>query len=327
MAKVAVAQLGTVYNDTPATIHRIIKYLEKAAEQRVELCLFPEALIGGYPKDSNFGCSIGRRSKEGREAFRQYFENSIEPDGPELREIADVAARYTIDVVVGAIERDGGTLYCTVFFVGSDGTIRGKRRKLLPTASERLVWGFGDGSTLDVVHMRTGCVGAVICWENYMPMLRMTQYSQGVQIYCAPTADDRETWLPTMRHIAMEGRCFVLTTCQVLNRNDLPEDYLDSGNFKANEVMMKGGGAIISPLGEVLAGPTWNNEDLIVADIDFGEITEAKLDFDAVGHYARPDVFQLSINKRENRPVVDSPSLGTLSTIPSSRDAEEYHDL
>jgi nitrilase len=162
-----------------------------------------------------------------------------------------------------------------VLFFAPDGSLAGKHRKLMPTAMERLIWGFGDGSTLPVIETGFGRTGAVICWENYMPLLRAAMYAKGVQIYCAPTVDDRETWLPTMRHIALEGRCFVLSACQ---RTDL----------------IRGGSVIVGPLGQVLAGPNYEGECLLTAEIDTGETAEGKFDLDVSGHYARPDVFRLT---------------------------------
>jgi nitrilase len=221
--------------------------------------------------------------------------------------MAKLAREHRLHLVVGVIERDGGTLYCTVLFFGEDGTFLGKHRKLMPTAAERLVWGFGDGSTLPVFDTRLGRLGAVICWENYMPMLRMAMYSKGVQLYCAPTADDRETWLPTLRHIALEGRCFVLSSCQVLRRSDLPADIPNALGEAPQTLLMRGGSCIIDPAGKVLAGPVFEEEAILCAELDLDEIARGKYDFDVAGHYSRPDVFQLSVNERPQKPVVPGP--------------------
>jgi nitrilase len=166
----------------------------------------------------------------------------------------------------------------------------------MPTAAERLVWGFGDGSTMPVFGTPIGRIGAAICWENYMPMMRMHMYSQEVQIYCAPTADDRETWQSTVRHIALEGRCFVLSANQFARRSDYPEDYPATQGDDPQTVMSRGGSCIIDPLGRVLAGPLYNCSGIISADLDLDEIARGKFDFDVVGHYARPDVFRLVVN-------------------------------
>ena len=173
----------------------------------------------------------------------------------------------------------------------------------MPTAAERLVWGFGDGSTLTVVDTRIGRLGAVICWENYMPMLRMAMYAKGVQLYCAPTADDRETWVPTMRHVALEGRCFVLTACQVLRRSDMPADIPNALGDAPGTPLMRGGSCIIDPAGRVLAGPAFDEEAILTDELDLDQIARGKYDFDVVGHYARPDVFQLSVDERPKNPI------------------------
>jgi nitrilase len=209
-----------------------------------------------------------------------------------------------VHLVIGVIERDIGTLYCTILFFASDGAFLGKHRKLMPTAMERLIWGFGDGSTLPVYDTPLGKLGAVICWENYMPLLRMAMYAKGIQLYCAPTADDRDTWMPTMQHVALEGRCFVLTACQHLRRGDCPADYAGVMGDDPASVLMRGGSAIVSPLGQILAGPVFNREIILTAEIDLSEIARGKYDFDVVGHYARPDVFRLHVNEKPAPPVV-----------------------
>lgn len=201
------------------------------------------------------------------------------------------------------MERDGGTLYCTVLFFGPDGRYLGKHRKLMPTASERLIWGSGDGSTLPIIETDIGRVGAVICWENYMPLLRTAMYAKGVEIYCAPTADGRETWLSTVRHIAQEGRCFVLSCNQYARRSDYPADYPTEFGDEPDKVLSRGGSCIIGPLGQILAGPDYEREVILTADINLDEITRARLDFDAVGHYARPDVFQLTVDEASRSAV------------------------
>ena len=205
---------------------------------------------------------------------------------------------------MGLVERDAGTLYCSVVFISAQGEILGKHRKLMPTAMERLTWGFGDGSTLTVVETELARTGAVICWENYMPLLRMSMYAKGVQLYCAPTVDDRDSWLPSMQHIALEGRCFVLSACQYALRSDYPEDYDCIQGDDPDTLLIGGGSCIISPLGEVLAGPLRGEAGLLYTDIDLSLISQGKYDLDVVGHYARPDVFQLSVNSSAQQAVV-----------------------
>jgi len=206
--------------------------------------------------------------------------------------------------VLGVIEREHGTCYCTVLFFAPDGRLLGKHRKLMPTALERMIWGCGDGSTLTVVDSPYGRIGAVICWENYMPMLRMAMYSKDVVLYCAPTADDRDTWLSSMQHIALEGRCFVLTACQFLRKKDFPGTVRVSLGDSPDAVLMRGGSAIISPLGKVLAGPHFDGETILTASLDLQDIGRGKFDFDVVGHYSRPDVFRLIVNEAPTTAVL-----------------------
>jgi nitrilase len=293
----AVAQTASVLLDTPATMDRAFTLMAEAAKQGAQLLVFPEAFIGGYPKGADFHIYLGGRTPQGRSEFKQYFDAAVTVDGPEIARLAKAAVQHKMYVVTGIIERDGGTLYCTAVYLGPDGRILGKHRKLMPTALERLVWGFGDGSTIEAVDTPYGKLGAVICWENYMPALRMAMYQQRVAIYCAPTADDRDTWQSTMQHIALEGRCFVLSACQHLRRSQFPADRMNNRLPEAPDtVLMRGGSMIIDPLGKMLAGPVYNEDALLTAELDMSIIPMAQMDFDAVGHYARPDVFSLHVN-------------------------------
>jgi len=293
----AVAQTASVLLDTPATVERALALMADAAGRGVQLLVFPEAFIGGYPKGADFHIYLGARTPQGRAEFKRYFDAAVAVDGPEIAQLAKAAARHKMYAVVGIIERDGGTLYCTAVYLGPDGAILGKHRKLMPTALERLVWGFGDGSTLAAVDTPYGKLGAVICWENYMPALRMAMYQQRVALYCAPTADDRDSWACTMQHIALEGRCFVLSACQHLRRAQFPADRMNNRLPEAPDtVLMRGGSMIIDPLGKVLAGPVYNEDALLTAELDMSLVPMAQMDFDAVGHYARPDVFSLRVN-------------------------------
>jgi nitrilase len=247
---------------------------------------------------------VGARDPVGREEFRLYLDAAIAVPGPQTQRLGEAAAAHDCFVVMGVIERELGTCYCTVLFFGPDGTLLGKHRKLMPTALERMIWGFGDGSTLTAVDSPYGRIGAVICWENYMPMLRMAMYAKGVALYCAPTADDRDTWLPSMQHVALEGRCFVLTACQFIRKNDFPPTVRVALGDTPDAVLMRGGSAIVSPLGKVLAGPHFGSETILTADLDLAEIGRGKFDFDVVGHYSRPDVFQLVVNEAPLAAVV-----------------------
>ena len=280
--RAAVVQAGSILFDLEATLAKAEGLTGEAAAAGAKVILFPEAFLGGYPKGADFGARVGSRSAEGRALFRRYFESAIDVPGPATTRIGEAAKAAGAWVAMGAIEREGGTLYCTVLFFAPDGRLAGKHRKLMPTAMERLIWGFGDATTLECVETPYGRMGAAICWENYMPLLRAHLYAQGVQLYCAPTVDDRETWAVTMRHVALEGRCFVLSACQWVAGASVSES-------------IGGGSLIVGPLGKVLAGPSRDGECVLTADLDSGEIAEGKFDLDVAGHYARPDVFQLTV--------------------------------
>jgi nitrilase len=295
--KVAVVQAGSFVFDTTRTLGRVSTYCEEAADSRARLVVFPEAFLGGYPKGTDFGARVGSRSSEGRDEFRRYWESAIEIPGEEVTTLGNVAKRHHIDLVMGVVEREGGTLYCSVVFLGPDGALRGKHRKLMPTASERLVWGLGDGSTMPAIPAGFGTLGAAICWENYMPLFRMAMYAKGVNIWCAPTVDDREGWQATMRHIALEGRCFVLSACQYLRRSQCPEAYNAIQGNSPDTVLIRGGSVIISPLGDVLAGPLLGDEGVLTAELATEDVVRGKFDLDVTGHYARPDIFRMSVDE------------------------------
>ncbi len=303
----AVIQAGGVLFDTPRTLAQLGDRAADAAASGARLAVFPEAYLGGYPKGVDFGARIGSRTPEGREWFRRYFECAVDKNGPELAQVAEIARKTGMFIVLGAIERAGHTLFCAVFTFGPDGILRGHRRKLMPTAMERLIWGFGDGAHLSAVETPWGALNAAICWENYMPALRGHFYAQGVSLYCAPTVDDREIWGPSMRMIAVEGRCFVLSACQYLRRGDAPADYHPVQGEAPETPLIRGGSVIVNPMGEILAGPVFDKEAVLSAEIDPAAIIRGKFDLDAAGHYARPDIFALRVNTRPQIPVMVDP--------------------
>jgi nitrilase len=306
--RVAVVQAAPVLFDREATVEKTRRLTAEAAGQGAQLILFPEAFIPAYPRGLTFGTVVGSRKPEGRRTWEVYWANAVELSGPATDALAAAARAANAYLVVGVIERDSqfsrGTLYCTLLYFGPDGRLLGKHRKLKPTAAERLVWGEGDGSTLTVIDTKFGRVGGLICWENYMPLARMVMYAKGVEIYLAPTADSRDTWQATLRHVACEGRCFVLGCNQYVTKTMYPADLPGIEELASQpEVMCRGGSAIISPLGDVIAGPLYDAEGILYADLDLAEVARGKFDFDVVGHYARPDIFQLSVNERLLLPV------------------------
>jgi nitrilase len=298
MAKLtaAVVQAAAPLFDTRAALSRAESLIREA---RAEVVVLPEAFLGGYPKGLDFDITVGRRTDAGRELFRRYLEAAIEIPGPEVDALAAVTRDLRCHAVVGAVERRGATLYCVALFFGPTGYL-GLHRKLMPTAAERYLWGQGDGSTLPVIDTGAARLGAAICWENYMPLFRTTMYAKGVDLWCAPTVDDRDQWQASMRHVALEGRCFVLSANQFLRREGVPAELhrQDMG-----PVLINGGSVIVSPLGEVLAGPLRDCEGILTAELDLDDLPRARFDFDAVGHYARPDVFSLRVDETARNAV------------------------
>jgi nitrilase len=299
----AVVQASPVVFDRERTLDKVHALAGEAARRGARLVVFPEAFVSAYPRGLDFGAYVGGRTDEGREDFRRYWESSVDVPGPAVDRLARAARSHDVYLVVGVVERDGGTLYCCVLFFAPDGRYLGKHRKVMPTASERLVWGFGDGSTMPVYDTPYGRLGAVICWENYLPLMRAAMYAKGVELYCAPTADQRDSWIASMRHIAVEGRCFVLSCNQFNRRRDFPANYRTPFGDDPETVVCRGGSCIVDPFGTFLAGPNLEGEAILTAEIDRAQIVRGKYDLDVVGHYARPDIFQLHVDERPKRPV------------------------
>ncbi|WP_269148239.1 carbon-nitrogen hydrolase family protein [Planococcus antarcticus] len=307
--KVAVVQAGSEIMDKEKGVAKTVRLIQEAATQQAEIIVFPEAFIPAYPRGMSFGAVVGSRTPEGRKDFWRYWDNSITAPGPETEAIGEAAKQAEAYVVIGVIEKDStgsqGTLYCTALFFGPDGELLGKHRKLKPTGSERLIWGQGDGSTLPVFETPYGRLGALICWENYMPLARAAMYDKGIQIYVMPTADARDTWTSTVRHVAAEGRCFVLSCNQYSTKSMYPEAISSRAEFQElPEEMSRGGSCIAGPLGELIVEPVYGEETILYAELDLDRITESQFDFDVSGHYARPDVFQLSVNEKAQKNVV-----------------------
>jgi len=311
--RVAVIQAASVIMDKAGCIDKALALAAEAADKGARIMLFPEAFVPGYPRGLGFGTVVGSRSDAGRQDFARYWENSVVVPGPETDALGGAARKAQAYLACGVIEKDaeGGTLYCTLAYFGPDGEYLGKHRKLKPTAAERLIWGEGDGSTLFTTATPHGRLGGLVCWENYMPLARAAMYAKGVSIYVAPTADARESWQATIRHIAMEGRCFVLACNQFVTKDMYPKDLACLDDLAGTpEVLCNGGSAIVDPLGRYVAGPEWGRESILIADLDTSLVPKSRFDFDVVGHYARPDVFELVVN--------EEPKLGVRKRGPGS---------
>lgn len=306
--KVAVVQSGSEVMNKEKGIEKTVKLIKEAGKNNAKIIVFPEAYLPAYPRGMSFGAIVGSRTQSGREDFYEYWNNSILVPSSDTDKIGKAAKQAEAYVVIGVIEKDSessnGTLYCTALFFGPNGELLGKHRKLKPTGSERLIWGEGDGSTMPVFDTPYGRIGSLICWENYMPLARAAMYEKGIQIYIAPTADARDTWFASMQHIAAEGRCFILSCNQYSVKEDYPEHIKSREEFKdVPDVLTRGGSCVVNPLGEFIVEPVIGREEIIYADIDLAKIPEAQFDFDGVGHYSRPDVFQLSVNEKEQKNV------------------------
>ncbi|EWG90424.1 Nit1p [Saccharomyces cerevisiae P301] len=316
MAKhiVAALQISSCPGSTKDTLKKILSYEKEIKESGAKLVVIPEATLGGYPKGSNFGVYLGYRLQEGREEYAKYLAEAIEIGNgekyPEISQLCALSKATDASLCVGCIERDGTTLYCTMVYIDPKDGYVGKHRKLMPTAGERLIWGQGDGSTLPVVDTAAGKIGGAICWENMMPLLRYAMYKKGVEIWCAPTVDARPIWRTVMKNIAYEGRLFLISAVQFMPDATAMGfgEIIDQATGKrklpgwpsADDNCINGGSVIIDPYGEIIAGPLIGQEGLLTAEINTDLIAEARFDLDPVGHYARGDVFQLTVNERSH---------------------------
>ncbi len=309
MQKVAIVQESPILLDREKTIELAIGCVEKAAANGAKLVVFPEAFISGYPAwiwrlrpGGDWGIS--------EELHTRLVKSSVNIEKNELIPLCNAARKNKITIVSGLNERDGklsrATIYNTVVIIGEDGNIQNRHRKLMPTNPERMVWGFGDGSGLKVVDTPIGKVGTLVCWENYMPLARYALYSQGVEVYIAPTYDSGDSWIGTMQHIAREGRCWVIGSGVALTWTDIPSDFpkKDSLYPETEQWINSGDSVVVAPGGEIIAGPMREEKGLIYAEIDSGRVTTAKRTLDVAGHYSRPDVFTLDVNTQPQTPVI-----------------------
>lgn len=292
--KVAVVQDSPILFDLKKSIDKVSTLSTQAKNSGAELVLFPEAYLPAYPRGLTFGTIIGSRTEKGRELWQLYYDNSMEIGDSSFQRLSDISRDLKVYLVIGIIEKvTSGTLYCTILYFNPSGRLLGKHRKLKPTAAERIIWGEGAGDDLDVYDTELGKLGGLVCWENYMPLARTWLYQQSIEIYCAPTADHRDSWQDTLKHIALEGRCYVLGCNQYVTNSDYPKNLPGEVTDQLPETLTRGGSVIIDPLGQTLAGPIWDKSGIIFADLKSNLLTQSKMDFDPVGHYARNDVFEL----------------------------------
>jgi nitrilase len=308
-SKVAVVQAAPILFDLEATLQKTEQLILQA--KGADLILFPEAFVSVYPRGLSFGTVVGSRTAEGRTLWQRYWDASIEEGDANCDRIGQMAAEAKTFLAIGVNEKDGvsGSMYCAMFYFGPDGSFLGKHRKIKPTAQERVIWAEAGGDSLCTFDTSIGKIGGLICWENYMPEARMAMYQKGVQLYLAPTADARGTWQSTMNHIALEGRCFVLACNQFVTKSMYPKDLPGIHELDEQpEVMSRGGSVIIDPLGEVLAGPLWDKEGILSAALNIDRVTQSKLDFDPIGHYARPDIFKFKVINQPDTLKVETQS-------------------
>lgn len=300
--KVGVVQDSPVFFDKAKTLEKIETLVSKYAEKGCELLVFPESFIPGYPRGFSFGAKVGSRADEGRKLYQEYRDNSIDLESDDLKFLEKIAKANNTYLVIGVTEKVDvtGSLFCSMIYISPSTGLLGAHRKIKPTGSERIIWGEASGESLTTFQTDVGKLGGLICWENYMPFARMAMFQKGVEIYIAPTADSRETWLATMKHIALEGRCFVLGCNQYFTKSMYPEKYRFLLNDDPEEIC-PGGSVIISPMGKVLTGPLLNEPGVLIAVLDLDEIVQSKFDFDVIGHYARNDIFEFTV---KNQPEI-----------------------
>ncbi|MBS7526463.1 carbon-nitrogen hydrolase family protein [Fusibacter paucivorans] len=297
--KVAVVQAAPILFDKTKTIAKAVAYIEAAGAEKADLIVFPEAYVPCYPRGFSYGFVVGSRTMKGREDWKVYYDESVVVPGDETAKIAEAAQKAGIYVGLGISERDAvnATLYCTYLLFSPEGEIVSKHRKLKPTGTERCIWGDGHEGAISTVETPFGTIGGLICWENYMPLARAALYQKGVAIYLAPTADNREEWQCTMRHIAAEGRCFVVGCNQYVTKSMYPERFHYQSELESlSEELCPGGSCVVDPYGKYVIEPIWNKEMIAYATLDMAQVPLSRMDFDPTGHYARPDVFELIVH-------------------------------
>lgn len=307
--KVAVVQDAPVFFDKEKTIQKISDWAKKGKEQNCHLVLFPESFIPGYPRGFDFGTKVGSRSEAGRELYLEYFKNSIDLESEDLTLLESIAKENNLYLVIGVTEqvKNTGSLYCSMLYISPVNGLLGVHRKIKPTGQERVIWAEADGASLVSFDTPIGKLGGLICWENLMPLARFSMYQQGVEIYLAPTADSRDSWTSMMRHIAMEGKCYVLG-CNQFFKKSMHTERFQALLENEHEEICRGGSIIVGPQGEIIAGPLYDKSGMLTAELDLEKLIANKLDFDAIGHYSRKDIFHIEI---KNQPSIKKEPLNS----------------
>ena len=290
---VACVQAEPVILDREATIGRIAELAAEAAGQGAKLVLFPETFVPCYPSNRWVRLLAAGADQAARATFARLMRESVEVPGPACDRLGAIAREHELWLAVGINERAGGTIYNSLLLHGPDGELALHHRKLMPTNHERLVWGLGDGRGMEPVQTPFGRMGGLICWENMMPLPRAALYQAGLDIYLAPTADDSDSWQDSIRHIAREARCYVLSSCVFQRASSHPPEVPIA---EGPELMDRGGAAIVAPDGTYLAGPLYDEPGIVYATLDPDRLAADRQRFDPAGHYSRPDVFTLSVH-------------------------------
>lgn len=299
--KVAVVQAAPVMFDKKQSLDKVISLIETCHKQQAELIVFPELCIPGYPYGMSFGFSVGARDAGGRRDWKQYYDNSVVVPGPETKRLGEAARSAKAWLSVGISERDAvtATLYNSNLLFSLEGELVFCHRKLKPTGSERVVWGDADRGYFPVGQTPWGPVGSLICWESYMPLARAALYQKGITIYIAPNTNDNTEWQDTVRHIAIEGHCYVINCDMFFTKAMYPNTVAYPEEIeKLPDTVCRGGSSIIDPYGHEIVGPIWDKEDILYAELDMDAVAASRMEFDACGHYARPDVLQLHVEDK-----------------------------
>ncbi len=298
--KIALVQAEPVMFNKSASLEKALKYIDEAARQNSDLIVFPELFIPGYPVGMNFGFSVGKRNEDGRKDWKRYYDESVVVGDTEFLQLSESAKKSGAYISIGFSERDAvsGTLYNSNVIFEPDGSYK-VHRKLKPTGSERVVWGDANKDYFPITETPWGPIGSMICWESYMPLARVALYQKGITIYISPNTNDNPEWQATIQHIAIEGKCFFVNADMIIRRSSYPFDLCEYDTVnKLPEFVCRGGSCIIDPYGHYLTEPVWDEEKIIYADLDMNLAAACKMEHDAIGHYARPDVLELKVNDK-----------------------------